>query len=162
MNESDAKSLSDMLAIDDTTDALWNKEDMEELLAHQLKSPLDIDLAEHDPAAATSLHSVRTTMAEPPQTFGELFLHEHPPVEVLRWVKEFGKNQRRSSDTVLPRELATYLYFTSIAAALIRGGQRISELSDEKLEKGFHWLLAQPWVDEDSRTLLEQAVEELE
>jgi hypothetical protein len=70
--------------------------------------------------------------------------------------KDFAKACRISADSPIPREIATVLYFASIAVARLRCGRRITELTDTAVRKGLDWALGQPWLDEATRRLLEE------
>lgn len=142
-----------MLSLDTDAGTLWREDDLRGLLEHQLQSPLDVDLVQHDKRAAATLTSVKSVFKKPPVTFRELFLHPHPPVKLLQWVKDFGKEQLQGKERLLPREIALFLYFTSIALARRRCGRSISKLSGEKVRNGLEWLLEQPWLNEEMRTL---------
>jgi hypothetical protein len=91
----------------------------------------------------------------PPGTFGELFQHERPPLELLRLAKDFAKAAQANPGSAIPKEVAWVLYYLSIATALVRLRQRITHLSDVELRQGFDWVLAQSWVADPSRALAE-------
>jgi hypothetical protein len=81
------------------------------------------------------------------KSFADLFVHPHPPPELLTLVKDFAKAQRVSPAGMLPPEVASVLYYAAIGAARLRLGQRISSLPDAELSEGCSWALDQSWVD---------------
>ena len=91
-------------------------------------------------------------------SLGNLLAFPNPPVELLKITKDFAKACRQNPHSPMPQEFASVLYFTSIAAALVRCGCRITGLTSEALAEGFHWVLAQPWLDDSTRTLIEEGL----
>jgi hypothetical protein len=128
----------------------WRSAELGALWQAQLAAPLDFDLRDVTPDAPRTL----ATVVNPPQTFGELFRHPEPPVELLRLAQQFGKRHRQDPDSGLPAEIATAIYFVSIELARVRCGRPISELTAESLRKGVQWTLAQPWLDPATRAVL--------
>ena len=57
----------------------------------------------------------------------------------------------------LPRAVAAVLYYVTIAAALLRCGKRITQLGYDELLRGFQWVMDQPWVDQPTKGLIEEA-----
>ena len=57
-------------------------------------------------------------------------------------------------DSSLPSEVAAALYYTSIAAALVRLDARITRLQDADLRRGLLWTTEQAWLDEATKQLL--------
>jgi hypothetical protein len=76
-------------------------------------------------------------------------------------VKDFAKANLDHPDSGLPGEIATALYYTSIAAALVRLDERISQLADADLQRGLRRTLKQTWLDEKTKDLLAQALAKL-
>jgi hypothetical protein len=65
------------------------------------------------------------------------------------------------SESYLPSEIAAAIYYTSIAAALVRLSERITQLPDADVRRGLLWVRGQDWVDGKTRALLDQALEKL-
>jgi hypothetical protein len=131
----------------------WQPEEYAALLEHQLAARIQ-------PAPGlTKAGGVKAVAPAPdwPLTFGALFAAAHPPVALVRQVKEFAKAHRDSPRSCYPRPLATLLYCASIAAALVRCGERITSLSDDQLRQAFAWGLAQSWNREPLVSLLRDA-----
>ena len=87
--------------------------------------------------------------------------HPSPPVELLKLTKDFAKLNLDHSQSTLPTEIAGALYYTSIAAALVRLDMRISQLTDADLRRGLLWARQQAWIDEATKGLLDQALDKL-
>ena len=90
-------------------------------------------------------------------TFGSLLSDPMPPPDLLVQVKDFAKINREHSDSAFPREIATMLYYASIAVALVRRGERITSLDDSGLRAGLAWASDQSWADQATRRIAEQA-----
>jgi len=73
-------------------------------------------------------------------------------------VKHFAKANRNHPASALPNEIATLLYFESIAVARTRCRRRITSLSEKEIDAGIAWALAQDWVDSQTKSLLREAV----
>lgn len=139
---------------------LWASDELGAIFQHQMNSPLEPDLARMDPALRDRLGPLMAGSSEPLRTFGDLFRHPHPPLELLQATKQFAKYSRTREES-LPRELATVLYFLAIAAAWTRHRQRITALDGEPLLSGLAWARQQPWLDEHSRAILAEAERQL-
>ncbi|MBN2475457.1 MAG: hypothetical protein JXB62_12675 [Pirellulales bacterium] len=152
---SDPHSLSQMmdLGLEDTD--LWDRKELGAMLKHQLAAPVLDDLGHSEKHLAEQLEA-----ADPPiRSFQDLLHHTHPPVEALDMTKRFAKACRKHPDSPLPDEIATVLYFLSIAAALIKCGRRITRMDDQALKHSLEWALRQRWVDPASRELLREGRE---
>ncbi len=89
-------------------------------------------------------------------------LHQPDPVpEHLELAKQFAKENRKDPAGRLPPEVATVLYYATIAVALARCGRRMSRHDDATLRQGFRWGCAQSWVDEATRELLRAGLRHL-
>ena len=134
---------------------LWASAELGAIFQHQMNSPLEPDLAQMDPTLRDRIGPL-TVGGEPLHTFGDLFRHPHPPLELLQATKQFAKYSR-TLDESLPRELATVLYFLAIAAAWTKHRRRITALDGEPLLNGLAWARQQPWLDEPSRAIVVEA-----
>jgi hypothetical protein len=136
----------------DFPEQVWEARDLGAMLRHQLGVNLRSDL----PAAAAAAQLAEAAQSSI-QTFGSLLNHAHPPIELLKLVKDFAKSGRVTQDGPLQAEVATVLYFAAIAVALVRHGARISGLDASALGEGFAWALGQAWLDDGTRAVLRQA-----
>ena len=123
------------------------------LWRHQLGSPLQFDLSNLERDAGARLRELSAAEGLLLRSLGDLLQHPHPPLELLRFAKDFAKAHEQSPDDLLPPEMARMLYYAAIAAALARCERRITTLDDVQLRRAFDWALAQPWVDESTKEL---------
>jgi WD40 repeat protein/predicted Ser/Thr protein kinase len=147
-----------MLALDTSTKYDWHRAELGSMLRHQLDSPLGFDLGNFAPESKATLDASHSTASTPLETFGDLLRHPHPPLGLLKVMKEFAKANRDNPESSLPTEIATVIYFAAIVVALMRCGQRITELDDDALRGGVEWVIGQPWVDELTRSLFRDAL----
>jgi hypothetical protein len=120
-----------------------------------------MDLESFDPRTAEQLITLSVAQGLLLSSFADLFNHPAPSLALLQLVKDFAKANRNHPESGLPREIATALYFASIAAALVRLDERISQLPDTELQRGLRWTQEQKWLDEKTRTLLDGALKKL-
>lgn len=153
LDQAGPDELAGLLECASSDQPLWRMEDLGGILAHQLGLPLGVQpglrlVAESTEAANALALTLRDVLHGPGA----------PSVELLAQIKQFAKQQRLAAEAALPREICTVLYYGSIAAALVRRGQRISRLSDDELVRGMSWMSGQSWVDAETRSLAREAV----
>ncbi len=136
---------------------VWQPDELKAILRYQLCAPMEINLGGLSPEFAPKLTTLMKSQGLLLRNLTDLFQHSYPPIEVLRLVKDYAKRCRNHQRSELPQELATILYLASIAVALVRCEERITELEDCVLHNGFTWGLGQPWIDDNTRALFEQA-----
>ncbi|MGA2175336.1 MAG: hypothetical protein ABSH38_10180 [Verrucomicrobiota bacterium] len=161
LSKSAPKSLAAFMAAGDERARLWRTDELGAIFRHQLSAPILVDLGGFDPATAGRLKTLSNAQSLLLKSFLELFLHPVPPVELLTLTKEFAKTNMDHPDSILPKEVAAVLYYTSIAAGLVRLDQRISQLNDAELRRGFTWAKDQRWVDPPIQQLLAQGLQKL-
>jgi hypothetical protein len=149
--------LAAVMGLGDALARVWQPEELGAVFRHQMVAAVSVDLGSLDPAVVGKLKTLTDASGLLLKSFRDLFQHPAPPVELLRLVKEFAKLNRGQPESFLPPDVASVLYYLSIAAALVRWGERISTLSDEALQRGFAWAISQSWVDEPARELLGSA-----
>ncbi|MBI1247949.1 hypothetical protein GC197_08935 [bacterium] len=88
----------------------------------------------------------------------ECLCGESPKLELLEAIKQWANNQRVCRSEALPIDQASALYYSAIAAALLRCNKRISGLNGQSLRSGFRWVSEQPWIDPDVRTMVVSAI----
>lgn len=96
-----------------------------------------------------------------PVTFAGLLHGPRPPLALLRRVKRYAKSACRKNGSHPPPDVATALYFGVIAAALVRRGERLTTLADQKLFEGFRWMIGQTWLDDATRELAQRALDDV-
>jgi len=154
-------SLAALLATRAERGRLWRPEELAAIFRHQLSAPVIVDLGGFDPGTAVKLKVVSEAQGLLLKSFSELFHHPAPPVELLEATKEFAKLNLDHPESCLPGEIATALYYASIAAALVRLNARISQLPDADLRRGLLWATEQDWIDDKTKGLLGEAIDRL-
>ncbi len=139
-------------------DAPWQDEELKQVFRHQLTAPVQFDMAGFNPDWGERLRLLAAAEGLLLQSFGDLFAHPHPPVEMLEMVKDYAKRSAASPRRHIPKDVARALYYLAIVSARLRCRQRISSLEDEQLIRGVQWLLDQPWLDDASKSLLSEGL----
>jgi hypothetical protein len=150
--ESDPKQLASLIGDPDIGERIWQADDLAALLRHQLTTPLHVDLAGVN-GAADPLKQAAEARGLVLKSFGDLLQHRHPPVGLLKLMKDFAKACRLSPESTMPREISSVIYFASIIAAMTRCSRRITRLDNVALRQAVCWALAQPWLDDVTRAL---------
>jgi len=158
----DLKRLGEVLAIGSFPAPSWTPHELGAILRHQLATPLEVEVAGMEPWQASKLRMVCDADQLLIKSLGDVLNHTHPPVALLVLLKDFAKRLMEHPDGVLPREVAGVIYWTTIAAAQCKCGQRISRLAERQLLEGFAWALAQPWIEPAISDLLRQAASHLQ
>ena len=161
MPTADASLLARMMELKSDEGTLWEADDLEGILEHQLAASLEADLADLRPGLRGRLEELGAAGGPPIATFKDLLEHPRPPLELLELTKRFAKRCRSNPEGPLPDDIATVLYLAAIAAAMTRCGTRITKLGDEGVRHGLEWAVRQPWLDASTRELLEQGCEVL-
>jgi hypothetical protein len=145
LSRSDAARLSSLWpgAVDGSS-GTWLPADLGAVLRHQLAVPLD------DDPAVPHVH-------DPAMTCGALLSSAQPRLESLRRLKDWAKPNMTRDDGDVPREVAGVLYFAAILSARLRLGERISELTDDRLMNAIDWMLLLRWLDDGLAKLLREA-----
>ena len=156
--KSRAKKLATLMATGEERAKLWRPDELAAIFRHQMSAPMLVDLGTFDSRTATRLRTLSESQGLLLKSFADLFHHPAPPLELLELVKDFAKANLDHSESGLPGEIAAALYYTSIAAALVRLDTRISQLPDADLQRGLRWTMEQAWLDETTRELLAEAL----
>ena len=159
--KSRANKLASLLATGEERARLWRPEELAAIFRHQMSAPMLVDLGTFDARTAVKLRSASDAQGLLLKSFADLVHHPSPVAELLVLVKDFAKANLDHPDSGLPGEIATALYYTSIAAALVRLDERISQLADADLQRGLRRTLKQTWLDEKTKDLLAQALAKL-
>jgi len=159
--KSRAQQLSALMASGEERGPLWRPEELAAMFRHQMSAPVLMDLGSFDPRTANQLKTLTAAQGLLLSSFADLFNHSNPPIQLLQLVKDFAKANLDHPESGLPREIATALYYASIAAALVRLGKRISQLPDADLRRGLRKTSEQSWLDERTKALLAEALKEI-
>jgi hypothetical protein len=154
--------LARMMSLGSGSRRVWLDDELGAIFRHQMSAPVQFDLGNLEPGLASRLSNLCASEGGLVKSFGDLFRHPHPPVELLELVKRFAKASRTHPESPLPHEIATVLYFLSIAAAQVRCGRRITDLDDQALRRGMMWAMEQEWTAGETRSLLKAAITQLE
>src|SRR5271170_918236 len=152
------KSLAAFLAAGEERARLWQPEELGAIFRHQMSAPILVDLGGFDPATAARLKTLSEAQSLLLSSFSDLFLHPVPPLELLSLTKDFAKANMDHPESSLPQEVAVALYYASIATAIVRLDARISQLKDAELQRGLLWAKDQPWVDDQTREIVIEAL----
>lgn len=149
--------LVELMGLGAHADHSWSDEELAAILQYQLARPLESDLGPLPKEVQEAMRQVEPLAPEGGQTFGFWLHHVHPPVELLKLIKQFAKSSHAVPLFGIPPQAALALYYLSIAVALVRWKKRLTSLSNDELKVGFDQLANAPWVDAASRAILEQA-----
>jgi hypothetical protein len=155
------KGLAALLNSGSLAARLWRPEELASIFRHQLTAPVLVDLGRLDLGAAAKVRGLTDAQGLLLKSFSELFHHPTPPIELLTLTKDFAKANMNHPESALPSEVATAIYYLSIAAAAVRLGERISQLKDADLRRGYAWVCAQDWIDPQTKDLLVTAMDRL-
>ena len=157
--DGEPRHLAHLMGLDGAADDLWTPDELGAILRHQLAAPVHYDLmlggAEPDeataqPAEGQTLHG---------GTFGDVLHDDRPSLELLEQIKQFAKQHHSRPNGSLPAPVARVVYYASIVAAIMRCSRRITRLDDGSLRQGLEWAVAEPWVDQQTRSLLQSGLE---
>ncbi len=157
---SNPKRLAGLVSLAGDEAAQWSPSELESMWKHQLDAPLLFDLSSISKDVQATITAATQVDQRPLERFGDLFRHPRPPIEVLQWTKDFAKSHSIGGNG-MPSEIAAALYYSSILLARLRCGRRISDLDDASLRKGSDWIMRQPWLDAQTRDLIEQGLASL-
>jgi len=156
--QASAEQLASVLDRAGSSHGVWGREEFGALLEHQLATPIEVDLESLPPAKAQQIKALGDAGGLLLKSYGDLFKHPHPPLELLRLVKEFAKAASHAPEGPIPCEVAQVLYYAAIAAALVNRGERITSLRVDALRQGLEWVRAQEWVGAGTKELTGRAL----
>lgn len=161
IGSSNPKLLAKMVQLSTHPSRVWQAHELGPMLRHQLSAPVQFDLAGINFRLAGKLAGLCAAQGLLIRSIDDLLHHPEPPLELLDLLKRFARANAASPESPFPQEIASLLYFASIAAALVRWRHRLSTLDDAALIAGFQSQIAQPWVDDRTRALFRKALESL-
>ena len=157
--DTDRHQLATLLDLSPDAERLWGDDELGALLRHQMTAPMQVDLINLERGLALKVRNLAESLGLTLKSFGDLLAHPNPPVELLKITKDFAKACRLSPHSPIPHEIASVLYFASIAAAMVRCRRRITGLTNDALAEGFRWVLTRPWLDAPTRALTEEGLQ---
>ncbi len=135
--------LSYLMGMEDKIEPLWREDELHAVFAHQLATPIGVDLQLARDGSDTT-------------TFGDVLFGSASELTALQAIKQFAKEQTvEGVQPMLPKSVAGVLYICSIAAVRVHLEQSITTLSDDNLRTKLEWCLGQPWIDDQTRQLLD-------
>jgi len=91
------------------------------------------------------------------RTIRDLLLGPSTNLDDLKALKQYAKTLVRQSATDAAKAVASTIYYAAIAAALVRHGEKITQHSDEDLDRGLALLAEKEWMAPELGQLLTQA-----
>jgi DNA-directed RNA polymerase specialized sigma24 family protein len=152
-----AEGLATLFLVEDADCSAWKRGDYAGIWRHLLDQPLRGAIR----GAGTSQLEMEAIDVEN-ETIGDLLRQTSPRLASLVALKEAARSFVRESANDLPGEIATALYFASIAAALVRRQIRISKSDDTILRYGFDRLATRSWLDANTIGLVDAALHAIE
>lgn len=137
---------------------VWQPEELGAMLEYQWRSPLEADLSGMDTKTAHMLKNMCDAQSLCLKSYGDIFDHRMPPVEVLTIIKEYAKRNMACPDVELPGDIAKLLYILSVVVARMRCGKRITTQDDSTIRQSITALLTQPWLSPSVSELLREAL----
>lgn len=161
VNGSDAARLLRLLDVNENTSINWQWADVEAMFQHQLSAPLDFDLSGEVAHGATTVAALKElTVAGHAgiKTFGTLFLHDEPPVGLLKLSKDFFKRTAKAHPKDSDEHQVAYMcYLLSVIVARLRQRKRLTNLKDSEFLPGIEWALKQDWAGKTIHKVLSEA-----
>jgi hypothetical protein len=160
MEPNKPERLAELFDCELVTQSLWSETEFAAILRHLMEVPLRASFGDFTPSGWTQQSETGVAWAE--MTCLEVFSASRPPLAVLVGIKEFAKMCRDNPAGPLPPEIATVVYFASIAVALLRCGIMITTLERTELLKGLSWTIGRPWLDAKTHSLVGEAKKHIE
>jgi len=161
VNNCAAARLLRLLDVNESTSIYWQWADVGAMFQHQLSAPLDFDLSgevAHGATTVAALKELPTARHAGIKTFGTLFLHNEPPVGLLKLSKDFFKRTAKAHPKDSPEHQVAYLcYLLSVIVARLRQGKRITNLKDSEFLSGIAWALKQNWAGKTIHKVFSEA-----
>jgi len=157
----DATALLTLLKLSGEGEQVFEIRELTAVMTHQLRAPLHLALGSHGEELRQIMQRLPAGQ-QAPKNLEELLEQSRPSPELLGLAKRFAKTCSTEQGSALPRELALVLYYLTIAAARMRCGVRLSELSNDALVGGLVWCRDQKWLSEPLCSLVNRALTILE
>lgn len=157
LSTSTVASLSTLLENAASFEEHWSEKDLASIIEHQLSSPVEFEMGDLTTGQFDRLTAIAGSRHLLLHSFGELLLHENPPLGLLVRTKDFAKRLQAHPESPLPKEIFDVLYFAAIAVALIRHNRMITKLDRVALHKAFTCEASRKWVPQQVRQLFRTA-----
>lgn len=128
-----------------------------EVLQEMLDRELSVDPATPDSLAAVLKRPPDEVVAGT-QTLGDSLLGSETHLEVIKTLKDYGKELVRSEGSEARKAAATAIYYAAIGSALLFHNRKITQHSFEKLEEAFADLEQKDWIPPDLQDLFLRAL----
>lgn len=131
----------------------------DELLHDVLTAPLPLDKEQISflpDIISQACHNLGLLTGQTIQTF---LLDKDTDIDILRRIKNYGKELICSTKSENQREVGGFLYYAAIAQALVGHDCKITSLSFRKLEYTYSRLLKENWVSHDFHPMFKIALQ---
>jgi hypothetical protein len=162
LDESRAGELACLLSVRGTQVGNWHPQELHDLLRHSLALLVSEYLSSGGRAdqPGKSSRDLPEKAAES-ITLAALLQTATPALGLLTAVKRHARRLVRPGASDLPAEVHRFVYFASIAAALVRHGRLITKSGPEVLRTAFQGIAAESSAEDWLRELFETAQERL-
>ncbi|MGB2820166.1 MAG: hypothetical protein WBF17_04240 [Phycisphaerae bacterium] len=154
LEATDPKRLAEVMDLGSQESVLWEPEELDAILRHQLAARVEAELSILDEGLAPKLAATCAKCVPPIATFNDLFHHPNPPVALLELTKQFARACKDHPDHPLPSKIGAVLYLASIVVARLRCAALITKMDDRTLCGSLTWAIGQEWLDDSLRGLL--------
>jgi hypothetical protein len=129
-----------------------------ELLQEILSSDLPLDPTLPDSLPVVLNWPSHEVLAVSGQTIGELLLDCRTDLEVIKTLKDYGKELARRGRPGMKQAAATAIYYAAIASALVFHRHKITKHSYRSLQEAYAELEQKPWVSSGLKDLFRRAL----
>jgi len=140
--------------------AAWTTEQLRKMYQRLLCTRVD-KLSTRVPKAAQRAAQLAAASNPPVEKIIDLIRHPNPSLELLELTKGFAKAVFHHSHCV-PPAVSIMLYYLIIVVAMLRHDEKITTLGDEQLKEGIFSRMTEPWLDNGSAQLLQQALTKMQ
>jgi hypothetical protein len=130
-----------------------------ELLQDRLSETLLMGLSENNPLSEKLTQLCNISGITSGETIRNLLLNPGTDIELIRKIKEHGKNLFQNAKTEIERDTADSIYYATIAHALIYKDLRITKFSYEELEKALSFFAQAGWISKDLLDIFNTAIQ---
>lgn len=134
------------------------------LMEYYLEAAIVAQRSVADGLTSVLRHVYREVSSQAGRSVKNDLLDPGTSIEVLKEIKDYHQRIARAGAgrSEAERRVATTVYFSAIASALVFHRQKMTSYSLEKLRQALHKLLDQVWIDPEIKDLLERACKVLD